>query len=60
MNRIGDAQFHVMCEMWGVDRAIESAGNMGFKPSKEQIETERVKEVETIKKWDAIFLPKEG
>ena len=59
MDSIGNAQFHVMCEMWGVDRAINAAENMGMKPSKVQIEVEREKEKDIIKKWDRIFKPKE-
>ena len=58
MDKIGDAQFHVMCEMWGVDQAIKAAGRMGMKPTKEQVETERGKEAATIKAWDSIFTPK--
>lgn len=57
MDKIGDTQFHVMCEMWGVDGAIIAAERMGMKPTEDQIEVERSKETETIKKWDAIFKP---
>lgn len=46
MNKIGDRQFRAMCEMWGVDRAIQATKNMGMKVSKEQIEEARRKEKE--------------
>lgn len=38
MAQIGDRQFSIMCNMWGVDKAIEAAKEMGMAPSKEQIE----------------------
>ena len=44
MVKIGSAQFHIMCEMWGVDRAIEAAKGMGMKVMQKQIATEREKE----------------
>lgn len=55
MDKIGDAQFHVMCEMWGVDAAIKAAKRMGFSAAQEQIEVERDKERQTKERWDAIF-----
>lgn len=55
MDTIGDAQFRVMCEMWGVDRAIEGANNMGFEPTKEQIEAAREAETATHERWDRYF-----
>ena len=58
VDKIGDVQFHVMCEMWGVDQAIKAASRMGMKPSKEQVETERGKEAATVKARDSIFSPK--
>ena len=30
MDKIGDAQFRVMCDMWGVDSAIKAAKRMGM------------------------------
>lgn len=33
-NKIGDAQFHVMCEMWGVDEAIKSVKKMKMSVTK--------------------------
>ena len=50
MVKIGSAHFHVMCEMWGVDQAIEAAKNMGMKATRKQIEMERVREAEVLKR----------
>lgn len=50
-NKIGDKQFHVMCEIWGVDQAIEDVWEMGMSVTNEQIETERNKEAEKNKRW---------
>lgn len=55
MDKIGDAQFHVMCDMWGVDAAIKAAKRMDFSATQEQIEVERDKERQTKERWDAIF-----
>lgn len=57
MDKIGNKQFHVMCQMWGVDQAIKTAARMDMAPSKEQIETERQKEMEQNKAWDRAFRP---
>jgi hypothetical protein len=35
MDKIGNPQFHVMCQMWGVDQAIKAAARMNMAPSKE-------------------------
>jgi len=59
MDIIGDAQFRVMCEMWGVDHAIIALKKMGMKASDEQIETARQKEAEIEKRWNSIFKPRE-
>lgn len=58
MDKIGDAQFHVMCDIWGVDAAIKAAKRMGFSATQEQIEVERDKERQAKERWNAIF--KEG
>lgn len=62
MDKIGDAQFRVMCDMWGVDRAIEAAKCMGMTPTQEQIEAEKQKENAAQERWNAVFKkkPKEG
>ena len=53
--KIGDKQFHVMCEIWGVDQAIEDVWEMGMSVTNEQIETERKNEAEHSKRWNDIF-----
>lgn len=60
MDKIGNAQFHVMCEIWGVDQAIKSSKCMGMVPTDEQIEAERQKEKKWQERWNSIFKPKEG
>lgn len=60
MGKIGDVQFHVMCDMWGVDTAIKAAKRIGMVPSKEQIEAEQQKEKASQERFNAIFKPKEG
>lgn len=60
MDKIGDHQFHVMCEMWGIDQAIKTSNRMGMAPTDEQIEAERQKENATRERWNSIFKPKEG
>lgn len=55
MDKIGDAQFRVMCEMWGVERAISTAKNMGHKPTEEQINAAREKEQDIKERWDKVF-----
>ena len=60
MEKIGDVQFRVMCDMWGVDEAVKAAKRMGLAPSEEQIETERQKEKASQERFNAIFKPKEG
>lgn len=59
MDKIGNKQFHVMCQMCGVDQAIKAAARMDMAPSKEQIEIERQKEMEQNKAWDRAFRPKQ-
>lgn len=60
MDKIGDAAFRVMCEMWGVDAAIKAAKRMGMVATEEQIAAARAKEAATQERWSAIFKPKEG
>lgn len=59
MDKIGDPQFHVMCEMWGVDQAIKASNRMGMAPTDEQIEAERRKENAVQERWNSVFKPKE-
>ena len=63
MDKIGNLQFHVMCEMWGVDQAIEASKGMGMTPTDKQIEAERQNENGTQERWNSIlnsiFKPKE-
>lgn len=54
-NKIGDKQFHVMCEMCGVDQAIKTVKRMGMAVTKDQIEVERNNEAETNKRWNNVF-----
>ena len=59
MDKIGNLQFHVMCEMWGVDQAIKALKRMGMAPTDKQIEAERQKENAAQERWNSIFKPKE-
>ena len=53
-DKIGDAQFRVMCGMWGVERAIEAANGFGLNPTQEQIDAARAKQDALLEKWDAL------
>ena len=55
MNKIGDAQFRVMCDMWGVDSAIKAAKRMNMAPMQEQIDAARQKEIATQERWNSVF-----
>ena len=55
MNKIGDAQFRAMCQMWGVDGAIKASKQMGMAPSKEQVEAARLSEKEQKERMDNAF-----
>ena len=59
MNNVGDAQFRVMCDMWGVDAAIKALNRMGMAPTDEQIEAEQQKKNAAQERWNSIFKPKE-
>ena len=56
---IGDAQFRVMCNMWGVDAAIKASKRMGMIPTDKQIDAEREVERASQEQWNSIFKPKE-
>lgn len=60
MGKIGDAQFRVMCDMWGVDAAVKAAKRMGMKASDEQIAAAKKKEAATQERLERAFKPKEG
>lgn len=55
MDKIGDAQFRVMCEMWGVDSAVKAAKRMGLAPTQEQIAEATQKETATQERWNRVF-----
>lgn len=54
-NKIGNTQFHIMCNMFGVDEAIQAVKRMGMSVTKEQIEKERHIEAENNKRWADTF-----
>ena len=60
MNKIGDAQFRIMCDMWGVDGAVKAARRMGMKATDEQIAAAREKETAMQERWNRSFKGKEG
>ena len=60
MDKIGDAQFRVMCDMWGVDGAVKAAKRMGMKASDEQISAAREKEAEMQERWNRVFKGRDG
>lgn len=60
MDEIGDAQFRVMCDMWGVDAAVKAVKRMGMTVSVEQIAMEKEKEAAIQERWNYILKPKEG
>lgn len=55
MDKIGDTQFRVMCEMWGVERAILVANNMGYEPTEKQINAGKKKEQDIKERFDKAF-----
>lgn len=55
MDKIGDAQFRVMCDMWGVDNAVEAARRMGMAPTQEQIEAATQRETAAQERWKSVF-----
>ena len=58
IDKIGDAQFRVMCDMWGVDGAVKAAKRMGMAPTNEQMEAARQKEMAIQKRWNSVFRQK--
>lgn len=55
MDKIGDAQFRVMCDMWGVDDAIEAAKRMGMEPTEKQIKMGRERQKAIKDSWANAF-----
>lgn len=55
MDKISDAAFRVMCDMWGVDDAIKAAKRMGMTPTQEQIEAARQNETAAQERWNKVF-----
>ena len=51
-NKIGDAQFRIMCAMFGVDEAIKAVKRMGMSVTKDQINNEQKEEAEKNKRWN--------
>ena len=58
MDKIGDAQFRVMCDMWGVDVALKALKRMGMTATAEQITAAQDKEAAAQERWNAIFKQK--
>lgn len=51
-NKIGDAQFRIMCSMFGVDEAIKAVKRMGMSVTKDQINNAQKEESERNKRWN--------
>lgn len=54
-NKIGNPQFHIMCDMFGVDEAVGAVKRMGMSVTKEQIEKALDREAKNNKRWEKIF-----
>lgn len=54
-DKIGVAQFRVMCKMWGVDHAIKVIKLMGMTVTDEEIARERENELASQEKWNNVF-----
>lgn len=52
---IGDASFRVMCEMWGVDEAVQAVHRMGMAVEERQIERERQTEKKRSEGFKRIY-----
>ena len=55
MDKIGDAQFRVMCDLYGVDDAVKCAKRMGMTIPEDMIQVQQEKEKEVQARWNAIF-----
>lgn len=62
MDKVSGPAFRVMCDMFGVDAAINALTRMGMSATTEQIAVARDKETAAQERWNAIFKqkPKEG
>ena len=54
MNNVGTPQFRVMCDMWGIDKALQCLKRMGMTATQEQIDEVRAKEAETQERWNNV------
>lgn len=54
-DKIGDAQFRVMCKMWGADHAIKAIKRMDMTATDEEIARERENELASQEKWNNVF-----
>lgn len=55
VDTVGDAQFRVMCNMWGVDAALKALKRMGMSATDKQIESARRNEMEVQKRWNSVW-----
>lgn len=55
MDKIGNPQFRIMCQMWGVDMALKALKKIGMEATKEQIAAERNREAEAQERWNTVF-----
>lgn len=55
MDKIGNPQFRIMCQMWGVDMALKALKKMRMEATREQIAAERNREAEAQEQWNTVF-----
>ncbi|MBP5461923.1 MAG: hypothetical protein J6Y20_07350 [Lachnospiraceae bacterium] len=53
MNKDGRSPFRVMCDMWGVDKAIQKAKAIGLEVSEEEIAEQRAEDARFIESISA-------
>lgn len=58
MDKVSGPAFRVMCDMFGVDAAINALTRMGMSATTEQIAVARDKETAAQERWNAIFKQK--
>lgn len=54
-DKINPGAFRVMCNLWGVDNAVEHAKRMGMTIPEDMIQVQRDKENELYAMWNANF-----
>ena len=54
ISKIGDPQFRVMCNMWGVEKALQALKRMCMTVTQEQIDAARAKEAESQERWNNV------